>query len=378
MKGLRIVLIVILSGIMVLLGEGLVRGIRGEAFPAYYGGSGECTLQAQTEADGSHIEEIIVDMKKTPFDVIFLRAEDERILIREYYNKELKESELASVSLSGGQLNIRARYRSGFLGTNSVRGYVEIYLPEAAGKEIKLLQAQTDSGDIAAGSFLCVQIRLSSTSGYVEADDISCEEASLSATSGDILVESLESSQSSLSTTSGDVQVQRLEGVRAGVSTTSGDIFIGEAMGELTVSSCSGDQEVERIQGNLSMASTSGELMAGSVNGSLSMSSTSGDIRVKALTGTGEFHTVSGEILAYVEAWKGDIRAESTSGDVSLILPAGSGGRVELHTVSGDISTGFDDQLSYNAKRNQANGTVGTEPLYDISISTTSGEICIE
>lgn len=359
MKGLRIAMIVILSGIMVLLGEGLVRGIRGESFPAYYGGSGECTLQAQTEADGSHIEEIIVDMKKTPFDVIFLRAEDERILIREYYNKELKESELASVSLSGGQLNIRARYRSGFLGTNSVRGYVEIYLPEAAGKEIKLLQAQTDSGDIAAGSFLCVQIRLSTTSGYVEADDISCEEASLSATSGDILVESLESSQSSL-------------------STTSGDIFIGEAMGELTVSSCSGDQEVERIQGNLSMASTSGELMAGSVNGSLSMSSTSGDIRVKALTGTGEFHTVSGEILAYVEAWKGDIRAESTSGDVSLILPAGSGGRVELHTISGDISTGFEDQLSYNAKRNQASGTVGTEPLYDISISTTSGEICIE
>lgn len=149
-------------------------------------------------------------------------------------------------------------------------------------------------------------------------------------------------------------------------------------MGELTVSSCSGDQEVERIQGNLSMAGTSGELMAGSVNGSLSMSSTSGDIRVKALTGTGEFHTVSGEILAYVEAWKGDIQAESTSGDVSLILPAGSGGRVELHTVSGDISTDFEDQLSYNAKRNQASGTVGTEPLYDISISTTSGEICIE
>lgn len=400
MKGLRMTLVVILSGIMVLLGAGLVRGIRGESVFGYgIGGPehGNCTLRAQTELDGSDIREIVVDMKKTPFDVIFLAAEDERILIREYYNKELGKEELASVSVSGGRLNIKAGYRAGFFGTTTVRGYVEIALPQGLQEEIKLLQAQATSGDMIAGRLTGTQVRLSSTSGCVEADSISCEEAFLSTTSGDIYAGSLESSQAaisstsggirieevqsdriSLSSTSGEVQAEKLECVEAAVSTTSGDISIGEVSGDLTISSSSGDQRVKRIQGNLHMNGTSSELWAGSVNGRLSMSSTSGDIRAEALTGMGTFHTSSGEIFVSVEAWEGGIQAESTSGDVHLTLPAGAGCRVDLDSVSGDIVACFDDQLSFNQKRNQANGTVGGDPFYDIRISTTSGEICIE
>lgn len=343
MKGLRMTLVVILSGIMVLLGAGLVRGIRGESVFGYgIGGPehGNCTLRAQTELDGSDIREIVVDMKKTPFDVIFLAAEDERILIREYYNKELGKEELASVSVSGGRLNIKAGYRAGFFGTTTVRGYVEIALPQGLQEEIKLLQAQ--------------------------------------ATSGGIRIEEVQSDRISLSSTSGEVQAEKLECVEAAVSTTSGDISIGEVSGDLTISSSSGDQRVKRIQGNLHMSGTSSELWAGSVNGRLSMSSTSGDIRAEALTGMGTFHTSSGEIFVSVEAWEGGIQAESTSGDVHLTLPAGAGCRVDLDSVSGDIVACFDDQLSFNQKRNQANGTVGGDPFYDIRISTTSGEICIE
>ncbi|MGX6605117.1 DUF4097 family beta strand repeat-containing protein [Micromonosporaceae bacterium Da 78-11] len=115
---------------------------------------------------------------------------------------------------------------------------------------------------------------------------------------------------------SGDVALTGIGAVD--LQLTSGDVMIRNATGPVKVHATSGDIEVLESNGPVQVESTSGDVRAMQVAGPVQVKLTSGDVEVKLTAAN-------------------SVTAETTSGDVNVIVPPGSY-RVMTDTNSGDAS----------------------------------------
>jgi hypothetical protein len=179
----------------------------------------------------------------------------------------------------------------------------------------------------------------------------------LRSVSGSIAAEETEG-QLSVNTTSGDVD---LEDHRGGltVETVSGDVRADGALDSPRVESVSGDVELEGVSGSVDLRSISGELSArGDEEASITIESTSGDV---AFSGELESGTPS--------------RISNISGDVQVRLSDPGDMRLELTSMSGDLSSDLDLQ-GMERERRRLSGTLGDGET-SLTISTTSGDISV-
>ncbi len=170
-------------------------------------------------------------------------------------------------------------------------------------------------------------------------------------------------------TASGDVRVEQVLG-RSVVQTASGDVAINDTA-ECDIRTASGDIEVRRVRAEALLHSTSGEIRVDAAGGDLSARTVSGDLRVHdASSGRAELITVSG--------------------DVEVGVHAGTLAAIDLATVSGSTSNDFvvSDQPPARADGVDAayadpdldadrpiGGTLADEPVLDLRVKTTSGDI---
>lgn len=102
---------------------------------------------------------------------------------------------------------------------------------------------------------------------------------------------------------SGDIG---LTGVgKTDVTVTSGDIMVSKAKGDVRVKATSGDVNVVDSTGKTTVASTSGDVQALNIDGVVDARTTSGDVDVRLIKAN-------------------SVTAHATSGDVNVIVPAGS------------------------------------------------------
>jgi len=146
-----------------------------------------------------------------------------------------------------------------------------------------------------------------------------------------------------VSTVSADVVLRELDGPSVGARSVSGDIELsGVRPGELgvrTVSgkivSDSGGSSVSRLQ------SVSGDLTLDEGRGRIGLKSVSGRITVEG-TAISEFEaeTVSGDVVARLSPIeRAKVSVTSHSGDLELVLPAGTALRLDAETFSGSIES---------------------------------------
>lgn len=211
--------------------------------------------------------------------------------------------------------------------------------------------------------------------------------ATCRAVSGDLSTEGLSGAQT-LHTTSGDISVRGargavtastvsgdvrcVDGVRADVHTTSGDVHV-EGAGALSIETTSGDVEVLGARESVRMHSSSGDLEADAAPGGLDAESTSGTVRVQHAARQVHASTASGEVDLGLAAPIGGVDASTVSGSVHCALPAGSGGMLELQTVSGDLSCDAPIRI-LDQSRNRLSARIGGGgPV--LRLKTTSGDI---
>ncbi len=108
------------------------------------------------------------------------------------------------------------------------------------------------------------------------------------------------------------------------INSVSGEITLHDLTGPIRIHTVSGDADVERI------------------SGPLDLDTVSGDVELK----DGNFpsvkvNTVSGEVDLHTSLLDGPYKFKSVSGDVKLILPADTRCTAELHSVSGDLVSAF-------------------------------------
>lgn len=165
------------------------------------------------------------------------------------------------------------------------------------------------------------------------------------------------------------------------ISTTSGDILFNSDMklNDINCIQSSGDFKMNNsiIANNVSIKTTSGDIDITSLDSKYyNIQATSGDISVKSISGSGNAKIVSGDIKINYKSIDEYAKANSTSGDVKMVLPQNLSFKLEGRCTSGDIKGDF--PLTYeNDRKNKASAQVGNGPYKMINVSTVSGDIDI-
>ncbi len=136
--------------------------------------------------------------------------------------------------------------------------------------------------------------------------------------------------------------VNGVAGRRLRINTVSGQVQVDASPGEAQIESVSGDLHLALQTDKVHAETVSGDLdLHGKLNGDISVDTVSGkillradnpsEVEVSAVSGDAELHTGL--------ARRGQLKAESTSGDLKLLLPATSSARLELSSFSGQIQS---------------------------------------
>lgn len=174
---------------------------------------------------------------------------------------------------------------------------------------------------------------------------------------------------------SADVSASGLTG-EVRLNSVSGDVRAELDTGSpVRLNSVSGDVELRGRAGGATLESVSGDIRAEGVSGEVRLKTVSGDAELKADTLTRlDMDTVSGDLTASFGLAKGaDVRAKSLSGEVNLLLPAGTSARIHADTYSGEIDSDF-GSTSKEGRRLDATAGQGDA---DISVESFSGEVTI-
>lgn len=146
-------------------------------------------------------------------------------------------------------------------------------------------------------------------------------------------------------------------------------------LASLTARTVSGEISLNTVDAAMiRLSSTSGAVKVKKATGHMELHSVSGAVKVDEAEGSGSFKTTSGGVRVKFTKLSGHVDASSISGGVRLSIPTEASFEFEGRSVSGNISTGFDSNLTYQ-RRNKAHGFVGIEPYYHVKASSTSGGI---
>lgn len=340
MKGLKITLIAVLSvvvvGLCVLLGYGLSRrdSARWEIL------SSNAELVQEKEFSVEDIDKLDIHYDKSSNDVTIYESDGSTVIVREFANFEVKDSELADIRLSGSTLSVKGPKRTNNMINVNRYMYTEIWLPAGYEGEISV---KTVSGEISVDRELSLQQKLK-----------------LSSTSGDITTKNVAAEQVMIASTSGEVRAGELTAKEIEISTTSGEVTVSDGSGERKVSTTSGDIRISGIDSKFSVSSTSGE------------------VTLEGQSGFGTIGTTSGDTRLSVARLTGDLDINTSSGEVTLQLSRDESLQFKANTGSGTISTFFDDVLSFSKKGDRAEGSIGNDSKNKVTVTTTSGDIRVQ
>ncbi|MCM1541105.1 MAG: DUF4097 family beta strand repeat-containing protein [Blautia sp.] len=314
------------------------------------------------------------------------------------------------------------------------RHYTEVYLPSSYQGELLLetssgdIAAEMDialekdfsvsssSGDVSFSSVTADNVSVNTASGYVKIENIdtnvdsSAGQISIRTTSGDVDLEELTGStdiecssgnvtvetitgDTQVRTSSGDVKIKSLTG-EANTESSSGYLWIGALTGNAQLETASGDIEVGYLDGNVqattasgnvqmpegrgdrNISTSSGNIMAGSTEGSVQVSAQSGCVQIDLGKGEGSIETASGDVQLKLGELTGTLKVNCSSGYADIRLAAENEFDFMADTNSGNITTFFDNDLTFSSRRNHAQGTYGAnEQGNRIEVETASGDV---
>lgn len=395
MKTLKITLIAVLSGIALVLTAALMICLCGGSIrigsfcisPDILKNNGswnsggtvypECSLVQEKEIPAEGIQSLNINYSMNSNDVIFREGTKDTIMIREYMNFSPKANQLSTISEKNGELTVTGKNRNNFLffSSSTRLGYTEIFLPPDLAVSLKV---KTVSGDIFSDIAFpqCERFNVSSTSGDIYFPSVAAKELQAASTSGDVRIQEASGSQIQLSTTSGDLRMESAEADQIQVSTTSGEISCDKLSGEVSMSSTSGGIRILDQTGNTKISTVSGDIMLEAVSGDFSLNTTSGEISVNEGSGCGKANSISGDVRILLAKLTGSLDIGTTSGEVNLALPENASFYLDFVSTSGECSTFFDDELSFNKRGTQAKGRHG-DGSNRLKVSTVSADLRI-
>ena len=166
----------------------------------------------------------------------------------------------------------------------------------------------------------------------------------------------------SLTSGSGSLTAEDIGTLEA--TTGSGDLVVNSVSGDASTRSGSGDVRLGHITGDVSALTGSGDTLLGTVEGRVSAKSGSGDVRIEVSRQGAGVTTASGDV-AVALLGGGGVEARTASGDILVGVAAGLPAWTDIHTLSGDVSSGL-QSLGAPAEG---------DPFVELRLRTVSGDI---
>jgi DUF4097 and DUF4098 domain-containing protein YvlB len=126
------------------------------------------------------------------------------------------------------------------------------------------------------------------------------------------------------------------------VKTVSSTVSASDVDGTCNVKSVSGDITLHNQTGSMVIHTISGEINGEHVIGPVDLNTISGDVRLKdSRLSSIHARTVSGTLEIHTPLIDGPYQFKSISGDVHLVVPPETRCTVDLHSISGELSSAF-------------------------------------
>jgi Putative adhesin len=146
-----------------------------------------------------------------------------------------------------------------------------------------------------------------------------------------------------------------------------------------SVKSVSGGITLDGVTGDVEANTVSGALEAQGINGKLNFNSVSGDLTLaEGWLERLDANAVSGDVTADIDLDPlGGMHVTTVSGEVTLRLPAEADARVQLHSMSGDVHSEFDELRYSSAPASRSvSGNLGAGSGH-VSVTTMSGRVML-
>ena len=267
-------------------------------------------------------------------DVYFDSSDSEAFIINEYRSLAADSGELATVIVEGDRLIITGR-DAGVPNSKKYYRREEFCIP-ASFKGV--LSVEVTSGNIYSNV------------------DLNNEYVKASSDSGDIRLKEVIAQEIEVSTSSGLVAVDKAEGRRRFHSVS----------GYIKISAGSGDSEITTTSGGITMTNASG---------ALEINTSSGGLLVTSVKGGGSIKTNSGRIDCTLQEITSGVLLSSSSGDIVLQVNDNADFQFEAVSERGNITTFFDEHLTYTGNGRQVFGAKGNGFINPLQITTVSGDI---
>ncbi|MDL2327590.1 DUF4097 domain-containing protein [Ruminococcaceae bacterium OttesenSCG-928-A11] len=357
-KGLMIAVICVVLVVAAGLTGILVMGVMGMNPFGNFAAIGTPELVNRQVYTASELTAISADYKMD--SITLLPSGGDEVVLEEY----ISDTDIryqASISHSGGRLDIRSGERPNFVGIFGFRSKILLYVPASWG------------GDLA----------LKSSSGGIHAeDDYAFGSLDARATSGSVRVAGVQAAGDiTLTSSSGGVSANWLNaGGDVALESTSGSVRMGKVQAAaITAHSSSGGVSFEAAKAaTIDASATSGSVRLGYLDGAFTLESSSGGVHVDGGSGHGTAKAGSGSVRLTLEAVTGDLELRSTSGGCSLNIPENTAFTIEASTSSGSVRLPDGGSVGYNQKGNQADGSYGKDPAIAIRMHATSGSVRLE
>lgn len=266
-------------------------------------------------------------------------------------------------TVAGESISVETRLEAHSSSRAAAERWVEAHTPKLDDSPSRLEITATRRASMALFGFL-------STKGMVRVKlPVQCT-LEVHTSSGDVTIAgaSLLAAPARVDTSSGDVAVRG--GVRdLLVGTTSGDLRVtGVALAVLDATTTSGDVQLDAGAARAVVETSSGDLHLRNLGGDLSAVASSGDVDAR---------------------WSGlppscTVRVQTSSGDVTLRLPAAADLTGEARTTSGSITSEYAGEEDRRGRRLRLGGGAATpeQPAHPVagvalSVRTTSGDVTL-
>ena len=178
---------------------------------------------------------------------------------------------------------------------------------------------------------------------------------------------------------SADITVSDNLGERILLNTVSGDLEIDASPELLEMHSVSGDVEFRGTASRSSAETVSGEIALVGPSGEISINTVSGDVSLEAgEVSRGRFESVSGDMTLTLSLGDGGrLSCDSMSGDVKLRLPASQQAEFTAQSYSGDINSEFGSSTRVSKGPGQMLRHKEGDNGAEIRLETFSGDVYI-
>ncbi len=145
------------------------------------------------------------------------------------------------------------------------------------------------------------------------------------------------------------------------LTTSNGPIRTVDGVGPSRLKSSNGQIHVEAFRGNLDAQTSNGAIELLDVEGDVKAHSSNGHIRVDGLRGSFDAGTSNSSIHAKLEQASGPVRLETSNGSIDLTLPADASVAVRANTSNNSITVHAPGTVNARLAARTSNGSITSD-----------------